>query len=157
MKNFSLTVQWLRLSTSGAGYAGWIPGQGAKIPQKSYQPPAGDTLGARVPPPKLRRFCPARKSTRDHRSPSPWSRAGNHIQGSACSVMQVMFSKPPARKLPSEHLIGGSCSVFYGPQEGLWRYQGSSLPPGIVAQAPPPGSRDEQAWSLPEDTSLDTF
>ena len=131
-------VQWLRHSTSGAGYVGWIPGRGAKIPQKPYQPPGGDTLGAGVLPPKLRRFCPARESTRDHRSPSPWSRAGNHIQGSACSLMQVMFSKPPARKLPSEHLKGGSCSVFYAPQEGLGRQPGLVSTPRHCSSGPTP-------------------
>ena len=33
----SLVVQWLRLCTSSAGYAGLIPGQGTKIPHVVWQ------------------------------------------------------------------------------------------------------------------------
>ena len=43
----SLAVQWLRLCTSSAGYAGLIPGQGSRIPHMAHHGRAGEDFGGK--------------------------------------------------------------------------------------------------------------
>lgn len=81
--------------------------------QKPYQPP-GDTLGTKSC--LLSSGCYAQPErapgTKDLHLPGLRRGPGSRLCLYSHAGPDVMFSKPPARKLPSEHLMGGSCSGF---------------------------------------------